>query len=35
MNENTVAAIAVICFFGWIPIVALGQAIAWIISAIN
>lgn len=35
MDENTVAAIIVICFFGWIPILALGQVIVWIVSALN
>ena len=33
MNENAVMAIVVICFMGWLPILAISQGIAWIVKA--
>ena len=33
MNEVTGCVLMYFIFFGWIPILALGKAIAWIIEA--
>lgn len=35
MNEVTGIVLSYFIFFGWIPILALGKAISWIIEAVK
>jgi hypothetical protein len=33
MNENTAGVLILFIFWGWIPILAIGKSIVWIIGA--
>lgn len=35
MSDNVVLAIITFCFWGWIPILAIGKSARWIICAVR
>ena len=35
MDSNTVTVLMCFIFFGWIPVLAIGKAVSWIIVALK